>query len=120
MKRPRRLGHLVGCCGELEFARLGMFGLNEEIAEHRLVQLNPEMTEEERKMHQRIVAGLSIAKDIVNEEFALGKDANAVMQATINRSKEQRVKAALNKLNFNRPSTKGYFPDPYSKEGGVK
>ena len=71
-------------------------GLNEETAEHRLAQLNPEMTAEEREMHQRIVEGLSIAKDIINEEFELGKEANAVMQATISRSRGQRTKGMLN------------------------
>ena len=54
------------------------------------------MTAEEREMHQRIVEGLSIAKDIINEEFELGKDANVVMQATISRSRGQRTKAMLN------------------------
>ena len=87
-------------------------GLNEEIAEHRLVQLDPEMIAEERNMHQRVVAGLTIAKDTINDEFMLAKDANTVVRTIINRNKSQQAKEILN-IETNQFTIQDQLPNIY-------
>jgi len=95
-------------------------GLNTEITEHRLAQLDPEMPEQQKQMHQRIVSGLSIAKDIINDEFALGKDANTVVRTIINRNKSQQAKEILNietdKFDIQDQLPNIYFTKPESEK----
>jgi len=91
--------------------------VNDEIAENRKAMLDPKAKAEEKELAATIIGGLQIAKDTINSEFELGKEANETMMVAIKRSRGQRAKDILNlDIETAEPSSLGLFSNTYFKE----
>jgi len=92
-------------------------GINDDITENRKAMLDPEATLEQKKVAAIIIGGLQIAKDTINSEFELGKEANETMMAAISRSRGQRAKDILNlDVETADSNSSKLFPNTYFKE----
>jgi len=86
--------------------------INDEIAENRKAMLDPVATDEQKKLATVVIGGLQIAKDTINSEFELGKEANETMMATINLGRTKRVEKILD-VDTREHDVQKQFPNIY-------